>query len=121
MMQHDQEVRPVFSQPVRQVTLMLIALGLSGFGAFVALPRVLPVFQANPYLNGFILFVFVIGVLACFYQVYQLIVSVRWIERFAAGRMDAGMTAPQLLAPLASLLRARGAPKPWAPTAVALR
>ena len=74
MMQHDQEVRPVFSQPVRQVTLMLIALGLSGFGAFVALPRVLPVFQANPYLNGFILFVFVIGVLACFYQVYQLIV-----------------------------------------------
>ena len=46
----------------------------------LALPRVLPVFEANPYLNGFILFVFVVGVLACFWQVLQLIGSVRWIE-----------------------------------------
>ena len=54
----DHETRPVFSQPVRQVLMMLIVLGLSGFGGFLALPRVLPVFQANPYLNGFIIFVF---------------------------------------------------------------
>ncbi len=109
MTQPDQEVRPVFSQPVRQITLMLIVLGLSGFGVFLALPRVLPVFQANPYLNGFIIFVFCIGVLACFYQVLQLIGSVRWIERFVSGTLDNSVKAPQLLAPLASLLRARGA------------
>ena len=48
------EAQPHFSQPFRQIALMLIVLGLSGFGAVVALPRVLPVFQANPYLNGFI-------------------------------------------------------------------
>ncbi|GFE52187.1 hypothetical protein So717_39400 [Roseobacter cerasinus] len=88
---------------------MLMVLGLSGFGSFLALPRVLPVFEANPYLNGFILFVFGIGVLACFYQVFQLIGSVRWIERFASDNLDASGQAPQLLAPLASLLRARGA------------
>lgn len=105
----DQETRPVFSQPVRQITLMLIVLGLSGFGGFLALPRVLPVFQANPYLNGFIIFVFFIGVLACFYQVFQLIGSVRWIERFAIGALDPSIKAPSLLAPLASLLRQRGA------------
>jgi len=99
---------PQFSRPVRQITLMVIVLVLTGLGAFVALPRVLPVFQANPYLNGFILFVFVIGVLACFWQVYQLIVSVRWIDRFASDSSNAD-GAPQLLAPLASLLRARGA------------
>ena len=105
----DQETRPVFSQPVRQILLMLIVLGLSGFGGFLALPRVLPVFQANPYLNGFIIFVFIIGVLACFYQVFQLIGSVRWIERFATDTLDSSVKAPLLLAPLATLLRQRGA------------
>lgn len=60
----EHEVRPVFSQPVRQISLMLIVLALSGFGSFLALPRVLPVFEANPYLNGFIIFVFFLGVLA---------------------------------------------------------
>ena len=105
----DHETRPVFSQPVRQISLMLIVLGLSGFGSFLALPRVLPVFEANPYLNGFIIFVFGIGVLACFYQVFQLIGSVRWIERFATDTLDSSIKAPQLLAPLASLLRQRGA------------
>ncbi len=105
----DHETRPVFSQPVRQVLMMLIVLGLSGFGGFLALPRVLPVFQANPYLNGFIIFVFFIGVLACFYQVWQLIGSVRWIERFATGTLDSSVKAPLLLAPLATLLRQRGA------------
>ena len=104
----DQETRPVFSQPVRQISLMLIVLGLSGFGIFLALPSVLPVFQANPYLNGFIIFVFIIGVVACFYQVFQLIGSVRWIERFATNTLDSSIKAPQLLAPLASLLRQRG-------------
>ncbi|WP_299676300.1 biopolymer transporter ExbB [uncultured Roseobacter sp.] len=103
------QARPVFSQPVRQITLMLIVLALSGFGSFLALPRVLPVFEANPYLNGFILFVFAIGVLACFYQVFQLIGSVRWIERFASDQLDGSAQAPLLLAPLATLLRARGA------------
>ena len=109
MAQADREARPQFSQPFRQILLMVLSFGLAGFGAFVALPRVLPVFQANPFLNGFILFVFLIGVLTCFWQVLQLIGSVRWIEAFASGEIDDGLRAPQLLAPLASLLRSRGA------------
>jgi hypothetical protein len=88
---------------------MLLVLALSGFGIFVALPRVLPVFLANPYLNGFIGMVFVIGVVACFYQVFQLIGSVRWIENFAADNDAPSDTPPQMLAPLAALLRTRGA------------
>tara|TARA_R110000765_G_scaffold18644_4_gene49606 strand:+ start:1412 stop:2614 length:1203 start_codon:yes stop_codon:yes gene_type:complete len=109
MAQSDRESKPQFSQPVRQITLMLIALGLTGIGAFLALPSVLPIFEANPYLNGVIIFVFVIGVIACFYQVVQLIGSVRWIENFASAAPDPETVAPQLLAPLASLLRTRGA------------
>jgi len=109
MAQPDQKQRPQFSQPVRQITLMLIVLGMTAVGGTLALPSVLPIFAANPYLNGFIIFVFLIGVVACFYQVYQLIGSVRWIENFASDTPDPETIAPQLLAPLASLLRTRGA------------
>ncbi|WP_137699590.1 biopolymer transporter ExbB [Marimonas lutisalis] len=109
MDQPDREAEPQFSHPVRQIMLMLIVLGLSGVGIVFALPRVMPVFAANPYLNGFILFVFIIGLLACFWQVFQLSRSVRWIVAFAGGRAEAeGVRAPQLLAPLATLLRGRG-------------
>ncbi|HKL56524.1 MAG: biopolymer transporter ExbB [Roseovarius sp.] len=109
MDQPDREVEPHFSRPVRQIVLMLIVLGLTGAGAFLALPRVMPVFEANPWLNGFILFVFFIGVVACFWQVFQLIGSVRWIEGFAAQHPGHEMVkAPLLLAPLATLLRQRG-------------
>ena len=109
MDQPDREVEPQFSHPVRQIILMLVVLGLTGAGAFLALPRVLPVFQANPWLNGFIVFVFIIGVLACFWQVFQLIGSVRWIEGFAAQRPGHEFVkAPLLLAPLAALLGKRG-------------
>ena len=110
MDQPDREVEPHFSHPTRQIMLMLIVLGLTGFLGYFALPQVMPVFEANPYLNGFIAMVFVIGVLACFGQVFSLIYSVRWIENFAAER-EGGDTAsaPSLLAPLAALLRKRGA------------
>ena len=109
MAQADRAERPQFSQPFRQISLMLIVLALTGFGAFLALPSVYPIFAANPYLNGVIILVFFIGVLACFYQVFQLIGSVRWIENFASDTPDPDTVAPQLLAPLASLLRTRGA------------
>ncbi|MEO1108778.1 MAG: biopolymer transporter ExbB [Pseudomonadota bacterium] len=109
MAQAHQGARPHFSHPIRQIVMMLIAIGLAGLGVFLALPYVLPVFFANPYLNGFILMVFVIGVIACFYQVTQLIGSVRWIEAFVGGVVREDARTPQLLAPLASLLRERGA------------
>ncbi len=103
----DLSADPHFSQPVRQIVLMLAVLVLSGLAGVMALPRVLPIFESNPYLNGFIFFVFLLGVVACFWQVAQLIISVRWIENFASDR-EKGAQAPQMLAPLATLLRTRG-------------
>ncbi|MBT8411789.1 MAG: biopolymer transporter ExbB [Octadecabacter sp.] len=106
----DQEAEPQFSQPIRQVISMMIVLALVCAGAYVAYPRVGPVFAANPYLNGFIFLVFVLGVLSCFWQVWQLIKSVGWIEGFAREKLGHEMfKAPSLLAPLATLLRSRGA------------
>ena len=109
MAQPGRVARPLFSQPIRQIFLMLMVVSLSGFGAFLALPNVLPVFEANPYLNGFIVFVFAIGVIACFWQVLQLIGSVRWIEHFVSGEMSDAIRPPRILAPLASMLRSREA------------
>lgn len=106
----DREAEPHFSQPVSQIFSMLAVLALTGIGIYIALPRVLPVFIANPWLNGFIVFVFFLGVIACFWQVASLASSVRWIEGFAAQRPGHDMfQPPRLLAPLASLLRSRGA------------
>lgn len=112
---------PRFSQPVRQSVMMVTLLVLVLAGGWVAYGRILPIFQANLWLNGLILGVFALGVLACFWQVGQLIRSVSWIERFAArrrnaaekgiaarGSLDDGDQPPRLLAPLAALLGTRG-------------
>ena len=109
MDQSNLEDKLQFSQPVRQVMLMLIVVGLTAFGGVIAAPSVMPVVQSNLWLNGFIIFVFAIGVVSCFVQVAQLIASVRWIENFAREKGSVSSKAPQLLAPLATLLRARGA------------
>ena len=110
MDQPDREAERHFTQPYRQILTMVIVLGLVGFGAYIAYPQVAPVFLANPWLNGFIGFVFVIGVLACFWQVFQLVSSVSWIVGFASDRPGHQFTkAPRLLASLAALLRKRGA------------
>jgi len=106
----DQNVNSHFTQPFRQIVLMLVSLGLVAFGGYIALPRVESVFLANPYLNGFIAIVFVIGIIACFWQVVSLVNSVIWVEGFANDRPGHDLIrAPRLLAPLAALLRTRGA------------
>ena len=75
---------PQFSQPFSQIlTMLAIVGGVMGLG-YLAYPSVGPTFWANPYLNAFILFVFLIGVATCFHQVLSLIYSVQWIEGFAS-------------------------------------
>ena len=120
--------QPQFSQPVRQILLMLIVMALVVAGAWFAYGRILSIFSSNRFLNGLILGVFVLGVLGCFWQVAELVKSVSWIERFAARRRSASLRqaavpdqaapdavapataedAPRLLAPLAALLGQRG-------------
>jgi hypothetical protein len=103
------EAEPQFAQPVRQITLMLLVIILVSAGSYLLFEQLKPVLNANPFLNGLILAVFVVGLLATFWQVVQLIISVNWIEGFvidAPGQVDA--RAPRLLAPLAALMRSRG-------------
>ena len=96
-----------FTQPVRQITMMLAVVAMTTTGAIVAAPSVLPIFFANLWLNGLIVLVFFIGVASCFAQVFQLISSVRWIENFVANRVRLTAKVPKVLAPLATLLGTR--------------
>ncbi|SMY05966.1 biopolymer transporter ExbB [Flavimaricola marinus] len=104
------EANPQFTRPVRQLTSMLVVIVLISVGGYFGFGTIAAIFWSNPYLNTVILAVFVLGVLSCFRQVVQLGNSVGWIEGFASDRsgMDVAI-APGLLAPLATLLRSRGA------------
>ncbi len=101
---------PQFALPTRQFFLMVSVVMLTGAGGYILYPRVEAVFLSNLYLNGFIMAVFVIGVLTCFFQLFQLFSAVRWIERFTSPNSEATAgNAPRLLASLAGLLRGRNA------------
>jgi len=100
---------PLFTRPTRQIVVMLIICGLVAVLGVLAWPAVQPVFLASPYLNGTIGVVFVVGVLACFFQVIQLFSSVAWIEGVAGGDGDVDRDKPPLLlAAMSGVLRARG-------------
>ncbi|MCV6595743.1 MAG: biopolymer transporter ExbB [Mangrovicoccus sp.] len=109
-MKAERSIPVQFSRPVRQILTMLVVIVAFAAGAYIAYPRVAPVFLANPWLNGVIAVVFIFGVLACFWQMFQLYSSVRWIEDFVRHRGEVEIAlAPRLLAPLAALLGSRGA------------
>ena len=77
-----QGARPVFSQPIRQILLMLISISLVGATAWFMYPALVHIFEANQALAFFILGVFALGVLTCFWQVWQLVQAVSWIDAF---------------------------------------
>ena len=96
----------VFSQPTRQTGLMIFILICVFFIAYLLFPAVAPIFLSSPYLNGVIIGVFILGVLACFWQVFILVSSVYWIEGFVSERpVHEIANPPRILAPLEALLR----------------
>ena len=96
-----------FTQPIRQIVIMLAISGLIGLGGYLASDLLLSLYQANIYLNGFIIGVFGIGVLACFMQVLALISSISWLKRFTKGDGSFAGNPPRLLTSLVSLMRVR--------------
>ncbi len=63
-------------------------------------------FRTNPWLNGFILMVFVVGILHTFRMVGSLGPEVNWIESFRRDRVSSGAT-PRLLSPMANMFGER--------------
>ncbi|NPD14442.1 biopolymer transporter ExbB [Xinfangfangia sp. D13-10-4-6] len=107
-----------FSQPIRAIVTMLIVCVLVAVGLWFMHKRLEDIMLINPWLNGMIAFVFGLGVVTCFWQLWILAQSVSWIERYVRQSRDQNpeidrqsppdeAEAPLLLAPLATLLKSR--------------
>ena len=100
---------PRITRPTQQIVLMILICAAVAAGGVLVWPQVQPVFLASPILNGTIGVVFLVGVLACFFQVSQLFSSVAWIEQIAGGApQDASERPPRLLAAMTGIARVRG-------------
>ena len=99
-----------FTRPIRQVVLLVMVTTVVALGLYATFPMLRGVFLAKPLLNGFVGLVFLFGIVICFLQLLQLLQSVRWIDDYVRRRPGHDQTTPpRLLAPLAALLRSRGA------------
>ena len=84
---------------------MLVFLILCGLIGFVLQKQILTAFMANPWLNGLIFCVLLIGIILSFHQVIRLFPEVAWVNSFR--RADPGRAVtrePALLAPMAAIL-----------------
>jgi hypothetical protein len=84
---------------------MLVFLILCGLIAFVLQKQIANAFLANPWLNGLIVAVLLIGIILSFHQVIRLFPEVSWVNNFR--RADPKLEAsrpPKLLAPMAAML-----------------
>lgn len=64
--------------------MMLLFLGVVGAVVSYLSSQIVPVFLTNPELNGLIAFVFCVGVVIAFWQVFRLFSAVNWLEALAA-------------------------------------
>lgn len=105
MSSEDPPVRQ-FTQPTRQlVTMLLVLVGVSAGGALLA-NEIRTVVFANIYLNAFIGFVFLTGIVATFWQVAQVRTSVGWLRGMQTGFEGGQVTAPpRLIASMAPMVR----------------
>lgn len=109
MDRRDLQAPPRFTQPVRQVALMVATLALAVAGAWFGLATLEKVFFTNVYLNTAIAVVFGFGIVSVLMQVVSVMQSVSWIQTFARAMPNQRMPrAPGILAPLATLLRSPG-------------
>ncbi len=99
-----------FTHPRRQSLMMIGILVIFCLIVATLTPKLLPVFESSPYLNGGILMVFLIGILACFWQVWQVARSVGWINAYAIGNPHKLRGTPRLLAPLVVLMKGNQLP-----------
>jgi len=84
---------------------MLVFLILCGLIAFVLQRQILNAFMANPWLNGLILGVLLIGIILSFVRVIRLFPEVSWVNSFRRAEPAVPAAgAPTLLAPMAAIL-----------------
>lgn len=101
-------VHRTLSSPGGFLLNMVVFLTIVGFIAAIAMPTLVDAFLNNPFLNGLIVFVLIVGVLFSFRQVARLYPEIRWVNAFRIA--DPGLAIshrPVLLGPMATMLRDR--------------
>jgi len=84
---------------------MLVFLILCGLIAFVLQRQIFNAFLANPWLNGLIIGVLLIGIILSFHHVIRLFPEVAWVNGYrSADPKLAAKREPTLLAPMAAML-----------------
>ena len=95
-----------FAQPTQQLVLMVLVLVAVVVGGVLLARPIETVFFANIYLNAFIMFVFVLGVAATFWQIGQVFSAVNYLRNFQQGLAGhEHVRPPALLASMAPMLR----------------
>jgi hypothetical protein len=83
---------------------MLVFLVLCGLIAFVLQKQILNAFNANPWLNGLIVLVLLIGIVLSFARVIRLFPEVSWVNSYRRAEPARAARPPTLLAPMAAIL-----------------
>src|SRR5262245_1551911 len=99
---------PKLSSPHVFLFRMLVFLTLCALLLVVLYKQIWVAFLANPFLNGIIVGVLVVGIILSFRQVIRLYPEIRWVNNFRIS--DPGLAVdrrPSLLAPMAVLLSDR--------------
>lgn len=114
------------TRPSRYAAGMVLFLIIASLIAAAVFDRIVQAFDANVFLNGLILGVLVVGIIYTFAQVFRLTPSVHWLENFrmddhgAPGRIGShhDYAPPELVAPMAAMLRDRSGPTSLSATAL---
>ena len=107
-----------FTQPTRQLVMMLLVLVAVAVGGALLAKEIRTVVFANLYLNGFIGFVFLLGIIATFGQVAQIRTSVLWLRNMQEGFKGHEFTRPpRLIASMGPMIRESGVQKRLATSA----
>ena len=85
---------------VKMIIFLILIVMIGGILA----PQLASAFWANPFINGLILFVLVVGILLSFRQVTRLSPEIKWVNSLQEGSVEAS-AQPVLLAPVAFILR----------------
>jgi hypothetical protein len=83
---------------------MLVFLVLCGLIAFVLQKQIINAFNANPWLNGLIVLVLLIGIVLSFARVIRLFPEVSWVNSYRRADLSRTARPPTLLAPMAAIL-----------------
>lgn len=102
---------PAASQPLEPPRVYLVHMVVFTMLVCVLVAVILPglyaAFTANPVLNGVIIATLLLGMFHSFRMVVRLFREVNWVNRFREGGKEDPAKPPQLLAPMAMLLKNR--------------